>query len=234
MIAIQNDTMTNEQIKDYLRDEMPWLVTDSNVAMLRGARIQDIASQVARLEGSLIITPEYHHAWREHLSIYLEAEDGFAFRKAFFEKKKIADEEIELKNLRQQLRGFHFVTNIGVRLDINTLSLSQLRKHAATIAENRRLQTMSAEEIRTDQSAKNPVKPRRLDGMPWMPQQLVLPAGLKTLDGGESNGIHATTMTPELIHFYSRSASSSAEWHFYKFRLVRAYGSQQINERTQG
>lgn len=233
MIATQNDQMTDSQVKEHLRDVTPWYAVDANVAMLRGARIQDIDSKIARLEGSLVISPDYTTAWREHLSIFMDADDNTATRKAFFEKKKSADEAIDLKNLREQLRGFHIVTNLGVRLDINTLPLPQLRKHAATIAENRRLQAMSAEEIRTDNKVKNPVKPRRLDGMPWLPESLVLPAGLR-LGDQVTDGFRAVDITPTVINRLARSASDSPEFHYYRFRLVRAYGAQQVTERSQG
>jgi hypothetical protein len=225
--------MTNTQIKDYLRDQMPWFATDANVSLLRGCTIESIASDIARKEGSLVVSVDYNGAWREHLSIFPEAQEGFAFRKAFFEKKKLADEAIDLANLRKSLAGFHIVTNLGVRLDIDKLTLPQLRKHAETINENRRQQTLTANELRAEQRIKNPPPPRRDDGYPIMPKSMVVPAGVRVGDK-ISDGIRATEMTPSAIVGLGRSPSSSVEYHFYKFRLYRAYGGNQLSERSRG
>jgi hypothetical protein len=230
MIATQ---MTTEQVKDYLRDVMPWLATDTNATLLSqsGCTIENIASEIARKESSLIIAQEYHHGWREHLSIYLDAEDGYAFRKAFFEKKKVADEARELAQFRKDLKGFHIVTNLGERINVEALTLPQLRKHVATIAENRRQRTLSPEQLRAEERAKNPPPQRRTDGYPIMPKMMVVPAGIRVGDK-ISDGIHATEMSPEIIIGLGRAPGSSVEYHFYKFRLFRAYGGQQLNERS--
>jgi hypothetical protein len=232
MIATQNDQLTNEQIKQHLYDVAPWLAVDTNVSMLRGCTIQNIANQIARMEGSLVIAAEWREAWREHLSIYLEAEDGYAFQKAFFEKKKAEDDARELASLRSELKNVRIVSQQGERLDVNTLTLPTLRQHKADIENHIRMKGMTAGDLRAEYLAKHPAPKKRLDGYPILPQQMVLPNGLKIGDW-VADGIHAVEMTPELIHAFSRAKSDSAEWHFYRFRLVRAYGAGQVSERQQ-
>jgi hypothetical protein len=113
---------------------------------------------------------------------------------------------------------------------VNTLSLPALRQHKADIQNHLRMKGMSAGNLRAEYLAKNPAPARRLDGYPTMPKSMCLPAGLRIGDR-VADGIHAVDMTPEIIHAFSRAKSDSAEWHFYKFRLVRAYGAGQITER---
>jgi hypothetical protein len=236
MIEMKNETMTDAQIKDYLRDVMPWLATDSNVSMLRGCIIDNIANEIARKEGSLIIAPDYHNAWREHLSIYPDAQEGFAFRKAFFEKKKAGDEAHELVTLRAQFFDPKYGSKIivdGSRRPLASLTLTELRKAKADVDNFERIKGMSAREIVADNAANRPVRPRRSDGYPIMPRQLVVPAGVRVGDT-ISDGIHATEMTPQVIQGLTSSRVESNEYHYYRFRLVRAYGAAQVNERSQG
>jgi hypothetical protein len=224
--------MNETVIRRFLLEEYPWYLTDANISMLRGCTMQNIANQIARLEGSLVISLEYRDAWREHLSIYLDAEDGYAFRKDFFEKKKAADEKAELAKLRSELKGVRIVNAQGERLDVNALSLPALRQHKADIANHIRMKGMTAGDLRAEYAAKHVAPAHRTDGYPLLPKSMCLPAGLKIGDR-VADGIHAVEMTPELIYEFSRAKSDSAEWHFYRFRLVRAYGSLQVTERQQ-
>src|SRR5580704_13506103 len=139
--------MLIEAVTKFLKDEFPWFLTDASVKALRDAtqtepaprNIDELRSKTARFghEGRLQINYEWKNAWREHLSIFQDVEDNTAEMLLFFERKKKADEAAQLTSLRQQLRGFHVVDRIGQRLDIDKLPPAELRKHVATIAENR-------------------------------------------------------------------------------------------------
>jgi hypothetical protein len=225
--------MTDQEIKQYLQTEMPWYATDANVAMLRGCTAATIASEIARREDSFVIKPDYASAWREHLSIYPDAQEGFAFRLAFFRAKKTSDEAREVADLRSQLKHFHVVDGLGQRLNIDKLPIAELRKHAAQISENRRQQTLSADELRTEQRAKNPRPQPRSDGFARMPQYLVVPAGVRVADI-VSDGIHAIEMSPNVVQAFARAPLTSDAYHYFRFRLCRLFGMQQLQERSQG
>jgi hypothetical protein len=233
MIETKNDQITDQQIKEYLRDTMPWLAVDANVSMLRGCAIQNIASEIARREGSLVITPEFQNAWREHLSIYMDAEDGFAFRKAFFEKKKAADESVEAEKLRSRLRHFRVVDSIGQRLDVDKLNLPELRRHVAEIDTNRRNQTLTADQLRAEERAKNPPPVHRADGFARMPRYLVVPEGVRVADI-ISDGIHAIEMSPAVVRAFIKAPLTSDAYHYFRFRMCRLFGMQQLQDRSRG
>jgi hypothetical protein len=228
--------MNETTIRKFLEDEFPWYMTDASISLLRGAtNVDELRETVIRLgrDQRLIVNAAYEAYVREYYSIYaFEEFYGEASRQERYVEKAAKDKTSHLAKLRADLRNVRIVNAQGERLDVTALSLVELEKAKADIADHLRMKAMPANELRTEYLKKHPAPARRGDGYPTLPQQMVLPAGLKTLNG-ETNGIHATAMTPELIHLYSRSKSDSAEWHFYKFRLVRAYGVNQINERSQ-
>ena len=227
-------TLTDNEIRDYLRNNYPWYLTDAGVSMLRGAStLDELRSRTIHLgrDGKLPIAADYQEAVTEHFSIYAHEEDyGMASRQQIYERKKAADEATELASLRSELKNVRIVSTQRERLDVNTLTLPTLRQHKADIADHKRMKSMSSGDLRAEYLAKHPAPKKRLDGYPILPQQMVLPNGLKIGDR-VADGIHAVEMTPELIHAFSRAKSDSAEWHFYRFRLVRAYGAGQVTER---
>jgi hypothetical protein len=162
MIETKHDQMTDQQIEEHLCDSRPeFSRMQCNISLLKskGVTVQSIRHEISRT--ALEVNAEYKGAWREHLSIYQDVEDNMANRQLFFERKKRADEAKELSDLRNQLKHFRIITSLGERIDINTLTLPQLRKHAATVATNRRQQAMTADEIRAEEAAKTPKDTRR-------------------------------------------------------------------------
>jgi hypothetical protein len=228
--------MTYEQVKKFLVEEFPWFLTEASISMLRTANdFDDLRSMTIRLgrDGRLPINAEYEAAVGEYFSIYIDADDhGEATRQQIYRDKKRKDETAELVKLRAELKDIRIVNVQGERLDVNTLSLPALRQHKADIENHIRMKGMSAGDLRAENAAKYPAPVRRADGFPQMPKVMCLPAGLRIGDR-LSDGIHTVEMTPELIHAFSRAKSDSAEWHFYRFRLCRAYGPGQVTERQQ-
>jgi hypothetical protein len=159
MIETKNDQMTDQQIAEHLLDVHPeYAGMDCNISLLRGAGVNDIEARIGRTD--LLVNATYKQALEAHINITGER-DSIATRKMVFERKKVADEAKELTELRNHLRHFRIVTNLGERINVEALSLPQLRKHAATIAENRRQQRLTADQIRTEEKAKAPKDPRR-------------------------------------------------------------------------
>jgi hypothetical protein len=232
--------MSNQQIIEFLKSEAPWFADmDCNLSAF-GSSV-DLAVDLNRFGGAyglpgygdasrLLANRDYVNAMRERLSIFLDAEDNIATRKQVFEKKKAADEAAELASLRSELKGVRVVNQQGERLDVLTLTLPQLRQHKADIENHKRMKGMSAGDLRAEYAAKHPTPARRLDGYPTMPQQMVVPAGVRVGDR-VSDGIRATEMTPQVVYMLGRAPSNSAEFHYYRYRLCRAYGVGQVSER---
>ncbi len=233
--------MTKDEIRKVLIDEFPEYNTDASIEALQSATPTQAAptttdelrqkATVFGRDGKLTVAQDYRDYRREYLSIHAFEEDcGEASSKKIYALKKAKDEAVETAKLLSELAGVRIVNAQGERLDVNALSLPALRKHKADIENHIRLKNMTAGDIRAENAAKNPVPARRLDGYPTLPQQMVLPAGIRIGDG-ISDGIHAVEMTPELIYSFARTPRDSAEFHLYRFRLVRAYGAGQVTKR---
>ncbi len=226
--------MNDQQIKEFLRDEFPWYLTDASVSLLRGVTtVDELRSRTATLgrDMKLIVNPEYDAAVEEYRSIYaFEEFHGESSRQKIYREKKARDEKREIETLRAQLRNVHLSNAQGEHRRLETLTLSELRQAVADIAEHKRMKSMSAGDLRAEQAAKNPAPIRRADGYSIMPRELVVPQGVRVGDK-ISDGMTATTMTPDVILRLAKSPVQSEEYHFYRFRLVRTYGAAQVTER---
>jgi hypothetical protein len=235
--------MTKDEIRKFLIDEFPEYNTDASIEALQSATPTQAApttldelrqkATVFGRDGKLMVAQDYKDYRREYFSIHAFEEDcGEASSKKIYALKKAADEAKELASLRSELKNVRIVSVQGERLDVKLLSLPALRQHAADIANHKRMKGLSAGDLRAEYIAKHPTPERRADGYPSLPKSMCLPAGLRIGDR-VADGIHAVEMTPELLHSFSRAKSDSNEWHFYRFRLVRAYGAGQVTERQQ-
>jgi hypothetical protein len=235
--------MTKDEIRKFLIDEFPEYNTDASIEALRAAtptqaapttvdKLRQKATVFGR-DGKLVVAQDYKDYRREYFSIHAFEEDcGEASSKKIYTEKKAKDEAAELARLLTELKGVHIVNDQGERLDIHTLTLPQLRQHAASIADHKRMKGMSAGDLRAEYIAKHPTPARRTDGYPPMPKAVVLPAGLRIGDH-VSNGYTAVDLTPDVITRLARSKSDSPEFFYFRFRLTRMYGTGQTNERMQ-
>jgi hypothetical protein len=235
--------MTKDEIRKFLIDEFPEYNTDASIEALQSATPTQAApttldelrqkATVFGRDGKLVVAQDYKDYRREYFSIHAFEEDcGEASSKKIYALKKAVDEAKELASLRSELKGVRIVNTQGERLDVRTMSLPTLRQHAADIGNHKRMKGMSAGDLRAEYAAKHPTPPRRLDGYPPLPQQMVLPAGIRIGDR-LSDGYTAVQITPQLLYSFARAPRDSAEFHLYRFRLVRAYGAAQVTERQQ-
>ena len=204
----------SDQITKFLKAEAPWFTDmDCNLSALGNS--VDLRADVNRFgsayglaglgpNSKLLANKDYSNKMREHLSIFIDAEDNIATRKHVFELKKSEDEAADRERCLDRLRGFRVVDDIGQRLDVTKLSLSELRKHVAQIDENRRLQTLSANEIRAEEAAKTPKESRRHPPYDNLPDELTANELTKFLRGPEAR------------------------------KLLRRHGAENLNDRLYG
>lgn len=231
--------MNDIEVKEFLLNEFPWYLTDASVSLLRSATsIDELRNLTVRLgrDLKLPINAEYEAYVKEFYSIYaFEEFHGESSRQKLYAEKKRNDEAAEMIQLRVRLFDPKFGSKVlnadGTRRDLDSMTLPELRRASQQMDEHKRMNAMDVNSLRREHLAKHPSPARRADGYQMMPQELVLPPGLRTLNG-LSNGFTATVMSPEFIRLYGAADIASDEYHHYRFKWCRIYGPNQLTERS--